>query len=1137
MRKSIAAVLAFAIIFAFLPVPHAYAEQTAAQNLIEDGDFESIPLGRYVYFQDGEWMGDGFSSSTEWVSGTVVNDRSYSGNRSIKVHATYQTFDKTVSLKKNTDYTYIFYYYLESGANTKLDYICAVDPDSVHNGGNGRWTIAPFKYLYYDGSKNTPAIATVNDKWTKVVFNFNSGDMEEVKLCIKYHTGASVQIYYDDFQLYETSAYTTLSENLIDNGELSSINNFSSGGGTFGFDGFSGRFSSGSVSAAYDASFPNGIKNNKNTVNISLNSGSFQMWSKDTYMLKENTEYEVSFYVKTDNMSGVKAFIYEPVFTDRLNRSGQQSSSPIEGGNIYSYEYDGGADTENPPYRKTRIARDDVIYDYFIAGVPLETTAASMMYTRKDNVSFDPSEEYGEGGWVEIKATFKTGSGSWSYSGEGAGAQELPYAANVALGLGCIEQSGRSSISIGGMTLKEVTANVKDIAPGVYYKGASIRTTGSQALRFKTEISRQVLATEYPEYEVVECGAVVIKSEYLGEAELIKGGSYGTGGNKKSITSTLWKQGDGEFPQDGIFTAALINIASSDYNKPYSFRPYIVLKNGGSEKTLYGITQSASIAEVSLAALNAKNTDQTFMEPSEIRKLIEERFISRLTPETLRVYNSRSPHIDEFYGFNWTVYHAMTFMDDAYGRNYTDEMAKIEMDRLKDSGIKVCRTIFRSTWAGGTGSSFTGWNWDSEEMQAVYKWARELEKRDIDVMLNVGWQIDSIATPGDSGNWYIETPYITGVGSDYYGESNGADMSGLTSEQQRMKRAALRYGEWASQALEAFRARGINNVKYMLAFTEPSRQFADGSTTPAGPLAAQYLTLVEGLDEMLTKHGLRGSVKIIGPNQGSTDYGEGSLLDYALKNINKRSTIDIYSQHFYPPSMGLSKNNLFAHEDFWLVCDEIYTTYNNVLKANNYNGIFLADEFMAIGGRPPLGLEGSFMGTQTVVGVINAMKNKVNGVLSWQIFDQLWVNQTNTAGEFENGIHAVGTAPSLLESYVPRNHYYAISLFTRYISDGNVKVLQCDFKTGTNLYYAVTETSDGDITIAAVNTGENPEYVCFSFDSALNRTFNRHMFDPASVYPTEEAKLAGIDKTFAVEKTLKDVIPSGGVMIYTTRTD
>ncbi|MBQ0111288.1 MAG: hypothetical protein KBS41_05135, partial [Oscillospiraceae bacterium] len=46
------------------------------------------------------------------------------------------------------------------------------------------------------------------------------------------------------------------------------------------------------------------------------------------------------------------------------------------------------------------------------------------------------------------------------------------------------------------------------------------------------------------------------------------------------------------------------------------------------------------------------------------------------------IHNSQTPILTNFLGASGTVYHGSTLMNDAYGRNYTEEMAQLEFDRV-----------------------------------------------------------------------------------------------------------------------------------------------------------------------------------------------------------------------------------------------------------------------------------------------------------------------------------------------------------------------------------------------------------------------------------------------------------------------
>ena len=101
------------------------------------------------------------------------------------------------------------------------------------------------------------------------------------------------------------------------------------------------------------------------------------------------------------------------------------------------------------------------------------------------------------------------------------------------------------------------------------------------------------------------------------------------------------------------------------------------------------------------------------------------------------------------------------------------------------------------------------------------------------------------------------------------------------------------------------------------------------------------------------------------------------------------------------------------------------------------------------------------------------------------------------------------------------------------IVDKTVEDDECEIKCNV-----VLEDDNGNLTAVVVNTAQNPQYFNLKFNSSLNNlVLRRHMFEYTSSNPTEEAKLAGVDKIIRVNNEIKDVVPAGGVMIYTTRKD
>ncbi len=1151
MKKLVSILLTVILIMGTVSVmPVLAATETKPTNYIENGSFETIQKGKYFYWGLDAWHGGGFSGDgASWMVGSVTDEMANSGGQSLKVTSLrWWGIFQTVAVEKNTDYTYVFYMYMPSGATEGvaypgLRYITVADPESYRSSTGT--SIKPFYTVYYDGDQYAPTGVTkeanVFGKWQRYEVKFNSGDFTSVKIGINFAGMAdnSNYCYIDDIGLYKESDLKTYSYNKFLNGNFSDVEEFTQDSWSFSFENFKGKANNkaATISVVNDDTLSS-LKNNTNAISVDLQTGgNLLMWSQNTYKLKENTTYKVEFLVKTSNITRVKAYIYEPTYIDRLNALNYKES-PYEGHNIYSYKYDGGEDTQNSPYRKTRVARSDLSFTWKANDTTLSNDGSSMVQSPSGK---DLSATYANGGWVTLSATFTTGSGSWSYSGTGMGAENLPYSTDVAIGIGTADQVAEGSLLIGGFSLKELGNFEDNVAAGLKYAGSSIRVRGVPALRFKTKVNPELFEHFYEDYELTEVGALALKTKYLDGKELTFEGGYKYGGVQRVAKSTVLWTNAYYLPDDGILSLTLTNILSRDYSSDYSYRPYAKLSNGKDTIIVYGEQYSASLSDVALLAVNAKKTNGKFNETDECRNLLWERFLCNLTPTELAVLNDKAYINTDFFGANWAVYHGTTYMKDSYGRNYTEEQAQKEFDRLSDSGITGVRTIFRSTWMHPLDMTFTGWNFETEEMQAFYKWAKEMQKRDIEIIITAGWLLTWYVREEYTENlWYDEVPYLHGDGEDYYGESVGVDFTGMTDNEIRLKKASLRYGEWVRQCLKAFEDNGVYNVNYVLCFTEPSGQQPANSTTGyegtrLGNESVEYVAMVKGLHQVLTKHGVRDTVKIIGPNQAiGLNCPNMILMEYCLQELKDTGVIDIYTAHSYPSTANIHKSDYFIPDVSWNYHEYIMNTINEAKENQNYTGTFLFDELTG-GGDCDDPIESSRFGIQAVVGTINVIKNGADGIMRWNIFDQLWPDSQSNNGEFRNGIHATGLAPSFFESYIPRNQYYTYSLFTKYIKGLN-NVVDCgSYRNGEDLYYLTLTDDNGNITVVVVNTGWSPKYFNLKFNSSLNnKILYRHMYDEASSTPTEDATLADVDKKLRVDTEIKDVIPAGNIMIYTT---
>ena len=524
----------------------------------------------------------------------------------------------------------------------------------------------------------------------------------------------------------------------------------------------------------------------------------------------------------------------------------------------------------------------------------------------------------------------------------------------------------------------------------------------------------------------------------------------------------------------------------------------------------------------------------------------DEDYSDDVMAETLYVYNKEAPINTEYRGMSSSVYHAYGHMEnDSTGRVYTKEMMDLELSRLQDSGVRFARTRYTTLWAwdGATG----GWNWDSPRMTYYWNYCRNLAKHGVSVVQSVGWHL-GCHTHLVNGS-IDEHGYITkseNYPEDIYGETKGYESfiaNCKNDEYRRMAKESLRLGEAHAQLLLEAKARGIHNISHLLYFTEPS--YATTTTVhmpdkshPAygneGGEPDEYIFIVQTIQKKLKERGVYDMVEHVGPNQGSIKHGDG-LLRYMLER-DCIDMFDVWTAHFYPEANEASDNVYYD------TIDPVFESYVQPLKdVGHFKKVeFWVDEFYCRSKNAKLGVDSPWVGLQMAVGGIIAQQRGINNISLWQIFDQLWTDQTNTGGEFVNGIHACGSAPSLFVSSIPRRQYYSTGLFAKYNGYKNGKAYRTNNaalqarETGSEIYIGAAQLEDGSWTITVVNAGIDPYQITVEFQKAIYQTLYRHVNNVNTNIATTAAHLADADKTFAnVKDKFTDTVEGGCVVIYT----
>lgn len=478
---------------------------------------------------------------------------------------------------------------------------------------------------------------------------------------------------------------------------------------------------------------------------------------------------------------------------------------------------------------------------------------------------------------------------------------------------------------------------------------------------------------------------------------------------------------------------------------------------------------------------------------------------------TVNIQNGSTPIIDDFFGLN-AIYQGYTFMDDFKGRKYTERQAKTELDRIGQMGMKMVRSYYGSKYAYDAKTG--GFNWESSDMTAFYRYLRELQDRDIEVGINAGWSLDSYA----------------------YGE--GWDVSSGVYVEGDFEKTCRNYTSWMIESLKQFKAHGCYNVKYLFLFTEPG-EYPGGVTVDSDiseltdPAFDEWLAFVKALDGGLKSENMRSQYKFVGPNETNfTEAMNGThfrpMFYQAIHQAN--DYIDIYSHHIYVHMDDIVDDSATYYADYYWRERAAYAKemtgkpfWIDEFNIRDYS----KSQWIGDATKEPL------HAVQHAAILSQAMDMGIQNLILWTVADQQWPNNVSYSNDgFVNGVQCHGVLPSLFETSIPKVSYYGISLLTKYFGEGKI------FKTTSDgVYAACQQGNDGNWTIMAVNLNYfESEDVTFNFEKSLGgKTFYRHIYNSTTQVATAAAKLIGADKKIKISGTsLNDIIPPCSFAIYTT---
>lgn len=475
--------------------------------------------------------------------------------------------------------------------------------------------------------------------------------------------------------------------------------------------------------------------------------------------------------------------------------------------------------------------------------------------------------------------------------------------------------------------------------------------------------------------------------------------------------------------------------------------------------------------------------------------------VSKEKEVRLFVYND-SILTNDFLGVN-AVYHGFAYIEEPGTKPMTEQDRQLEFSRVKEMDLKIARTWYRPDWACGN-NLYNDFDWESKRMKSFYLWLDKMKELNVDVALQAGW-------------WFTR---------DTYHNSQVAD--------EKVKpdpvKDPVRFAEWVDESLyQLIKVRRYDNIKYLMLFTEPLN-YKSGITPEGTTALAYYDKVCTEIHSQLTKSNLRSTVKLVGPNSGSTDTA--AFVGWSINHLN--DVIDIYSWHSYNGKQ--SNTNPPLEYDGWKQIADV-----GKVKIQKTGKPFWIDEYGASKPTEQVRFKadyGNYL-AQCVAAFVDA---GAQTSLLWILFDQKYPSsKTTNKDSFYNGVHRWGLTKSPQDSVPnytePYPAWYAFSMMSKYLG-GRSGTITFKSRSSDSLFVVATQQGGKETSVMVVNASHQPRNFSVNLSTQLNATLNRCLYDPAKIQVASTKHLLPFDKKFKKVKTgFEDDLPSRGVAIYTTRTD
>lgn len=488
--------------------------------------------------------------------------------------------------------------------------------------------------------------------------------------------------------------------------------------------------------------------------------------------------------------------------------------------------------------------------------------------------------------------------------------------------------------------------------------------------------------------------------------------------------------------------------------------------------------------------------------PNEIDK-----FFKPTTQTKIKLFN-KTPINEEFLGFG-ALYYPWIYLNDDYGRNYTEEQANKELDYLQLSGIRIVRSTIFINYDYFDAENCS-WKLEGPRFEGTLKALKAVDERGIDILLNFEW--------GGSINHSEKV----------FGDPRFSHLN--------FDKKCEILGSFVRDFVTALKENGVNRAKYITFFSEPPGGSIDGrDNEEVEAVLYRYKKCIGAAHNALVEAQIRNDYKfVLGNTALGTEWWNSTWQLFAPLQEVLKEYGDEWAYHNYNRYNGsVITNTALEYENMMTSVNADIFEKTGVPAQNvwidEYNAANFKNTFHTYRN------SSGWNAIHIIAGMVANMNVGYKTVLHWTFTNTLWTNsRSNGKDNWVDGYHCWGIIPNLMQEDEPYNSFYAYQIVASHINKGKTYTGENFSESG--LCCSACENDDGTFTVVVVNSNVFDQSFELIFEKELNDLkFDRYLYEASKNYRKRKMNVITPNKKISnVVTSLKDTIPGGCVAVYTT---